>query len=592
MKSQLLTAFLLVLFFCGFSQLSVKNDYALVIKDEVVFVKDAVRLTHESSKIYLRDEAQLVQGDGVTGNSGLGALSVYQEGTVNLWSYNYWCSPVGSNNIDNAINTNFFVNLIDDPLLGTADITDSNNALFTTSYNGSAPPLTISNRWLYTFEDHNNDQNSWWHFVGQNNDIKPGLGFTMKGIGTAETGNQTYDFRGKPNNGDLFNSVLDGQFTLVGNPYPSTLDARAFIHDAHNKTTINGTLYFWEQKPTGSHYMADYEGGYATYTISEDGAVESFTKALFSKYNSNGDVVELGNASDTSKKVSRFIPIGQGFIVEGVMNSTVKTSNNHRTYYKESYTESEFFRTNNNTQSRTTNSQNDNAFVLPDEYSRFRVYVTFNDLYIRELLLNFHDNATTDFDYGLESASASNVENDAFWSVSYGDYLTQALPFSIDLEIPLKLKTQEDVALEFNIGGLQNFNDSQEIFLFDQELNTYTNLRLNAYALTIPAGSSSDRFKIVFAQANTLDLDEIESNSLSVYTTTSPSQLIVNNLKLLKLSNLKLYDITGKLLFESPIKTIETNYVISTKHLSSSVYVIEIASDDGETFSTKVLISN
>src|SRR5690606_21154745 len=151
---------------------------------EVLFVKDAINIT-ANSNIYLRDEAQLVQGDGVTGNSGLGTISVYQEGTVNQWAYNYWCSPVGNINTDTSINNTFFANQIDNPLLGTMDITDSSNALFTTSYNGIATPLTISKRWIYTFADANSSGSTSWNYVAENNPIKPGLGFTMKGIGTA-----------------------------------------------------------------------------------------------------------------------------------------------------------------------------------------------------------------------------------------------------------------------------------------------------------------------------------------------------------------------------------------------------------------------
>lgn len=593
MKSQMFILVCLMTFFSGFSQLSVKENSLFIVKDEVLFVKDALKLTNANSKIYLRDEAQLVQGNGITGNSGLGAISVYQEGTVNQWSYNYWCSPVGNHNVDNNINSDFLVNLIDDPLLGTPDVTDSNNALFTTGYNGSAPPLTISSRWLYTFEDHNNDQNSWWHHVGQNNSIKPGLGFTMKGTGTAEFGNQTYDFRGKPNNGDLFNKVLDNQFTLVGNPYPSALDTRSFIHDVHNRNTINGTLYFWEQKSTNSHYLADYEGGYATYTISADGVIESFTKALFSKYNGSGQVVELGSASNTSKKVGRYIPIGQGFIVQGVLNSTVKTSNTHRTYYKESLSQSEFFRNDNFNQTSIPDSQLQVGDVIPDEYKNFRVYITFNDTYIRELLINFHDSATTGFDYGLESVSPGGAVNDAYWNVSYGALVTQALPYSIDLEIPIALNLNGDLAVEFNVGDIHNFDESQSIFLYDQELNTYTNLREVPYELTLNPGLFEERFKIVFERNDsTLHLDEVTSESVSVYTNISPSQLVVSNPKLMKLSNLKLYDITGKLMYEKAIQTIDSKYVVSTKHLSSSVYMIVITGEGGTIHSQKLVIVN
>ena len=72
------------------------------------------------------------------------------------------------------------------------------------------------------------------------------------------------------NNGDILNTVAPAKWTLVGNPYPSAIDALDLIHDPQNTSSINGVLYYWEQQPgngsTGSHYIADYVGGYASYT--------------------------------------------------------------------------------------------------------------------------------------------------------------------------------------------------------------------------------------------------------------------------------------------------------------------------------------
>jgi hypothetical protein len=65
-------------------------------------------------------------------------------------------------------------------------------------------------------------------------------------------GNQTYTFVGKPNNGTIAtNTVGNDQLLLTGNPYPSALDADAFITDNINaiqsfsSPSIDGTLYFW-----------------------------------------------------------------------------------------------------------------------------------------------------------------------------------------------------------------------------------------------------------------------------------------------------------------------------------------------------------
>jgi hypothetical protein len=41
-------------------------------------------------------------------------------------------------------------------------------------------------------------------------------------------GEQRYDFRGKPNDGTISITVLNLQFTLTGNPYPSAIDLSAF----------------------------------------------------------------------------------------------------------------------------------------------------------------------------------------------------------------------------------------------------------------------------------------------------------------------------------------------------------------------------
>ncbi|MEM9680250.1 MAG: secretion protein, partial [Bacteroidota bacterium] len=132
------------------SQLSIQNDAFVFVDDEVIFVTDDVNIDDADSRFYLRNEAQLIQGPGTTGNSGLGQLSIYQTGTSNQWSYNYWCSPVGNNSATFG-NENFRIELIDDPLLSTPlDVTDSQDALFTGAFDGTASPLTISDRWLWT----------------------------------------------------------------------------------------------------------------------------------------------------------------------------------------------------------------------------------------------------------------------------------------------------------------------------------------------------------------------------------------------------------------------------------------------------------
>ncbi|NNK22101.1 MAG: secretion protein, partial [Winogradskyella sp.] len=140
---------LIILTFFGINsicaQLTVRNDAYIFVDDNVVFVEDNINLQEANSMMYLRNESQFIQGTGVTGNSGLGQLSVQQRGTSNEYAYNYWCSPIGNNSLASG-NENFQVDLIDD----STGLITSIDAAFTANFNGTSSPLTISSNWLYT----------------------------------------------------------------------------------------------------------------------------------------------------------------------------------------------------------------------------------------------------------------------------------------------------------------------------------------------------------------------------------------------------------------------------------------------------------
>src|SRR5690606_21138582 len=88
--------FAVILFpFIVSAQLNVTSGSYLFVRDQLVFVEQDINLA--SGTLYLRQEAQLLQGTtGSSTNRGTGVLSLYQEGTVDNYEYNYWCSPVGN----------------------------------------------------------------------------------------------------------------------------------------------------------------------------------------------------------------------------------------------------------------------------------------------------------------------------------------------------------------------------------------------------------------------------------------------------------------------------------------------------------------
>ena len=573
-----------------FAQLTVRNNNFIFANDEVIFVTDDVNLTNSDSKIYLRNEAQLVQGTGTTGNSGVGELSAQQNGTVNEYSYNYWCSPVGNIDASNNANRPFRVNLIDD---ATGLIT-STDAAFTNGYDGSSTPLTISSSWLWTFVASTDYAD--WVYAGDNGDIAPGLGFTMKGTnGSGE--NQLYDFRGKPNNGTISNTVTPGQWTLVGNPYPSALDAYDFIFDPQNVANITGTLYYWEQAVgQNSHFIEDYVGGYATYTMAVDGT-PTFAHATFAAYDGAGAPLNLPVQGNGVKTPRRYIPIGQGFMVEGRANGLVYTKNTHRAYYKESDADSFFFGAENeNTQQNSDRSVASNELneyglnIVPESYKRFRLNVILNDTYTRQLVQNFHPSATEGFDYGLESKSPTGVASDAYWTQDDTPFVIQAHNYDVELTIPLVLKLEEQQPITISIFDVQRFDDNQAIYIHDIENNTYVDLKTQNFSINLDAGTYDNRFEITFQQEDTLSDTDLTFEDFSIIQNNTTQELILKNPNNLDIKSLQLFDTAGKQILSEQGLGTHTTIKRSTKNISSGVYVSSITTQSNQTITKKLII--
>ena len=581
---------LFIVLFCNISvaQLSVRNDNFVFVNDEIIFVEDDINLNESSSKIYLRNNGQLIQGNGNTGNSGIGELSVYQETNVGPYQYNYWCSPVGVKTNNNS-NNSFGIPLLHDAVNIATSIPATYNS--SSSFNGTSSPLNIEPYWIWKYVASSNYSD--WVHVKSNTSINPGEGFTMKG--TMGSGNaQRFDFRGKPNNGTIQVSVLTNQFTLVGNPYPSALDAVAYIHDPENSTVISGTLYYWEQNTTiNSHYIQDYQGGYGTYTISADGLVETYTPAVFKSYNGDGSIKSINGVSTSGKRPKRYIPMGQGFMVEGISDGVVKAKNNHRVFEKESGPNSEFFKFSN---SKETSENSNSIFSkIPEDYKRFRLNIDFDGKYTRQLVETFHNTATQDFDYGLESKTAEGfvLGNDAYFVSNDHFYIAEAIPYNIDTKINLTFTISTPSNIVLKIADIQNFESNQPIFIHDTETNSYYNLRNRDFNLSLEPGLYSERFKIVFKeQSNTLSIAENNLDQLKIFQNNNLGELHIINPNSDILKGVKLYDILGKKVLQFKLKSSSIHQTFNTQNLSSGVYIVKVKTSNRQIISKKVVISN
>lgn len=580
--------FLLLLSSISYAQLSVRNNAYVFVKDQIVFVNDNINLNETNSKIYLRNEAQIIQGSGTTGNSGEGELSVYQEGNVGAYEYNYWCSPIGLKT-NNSINNPFGITLLNDV---TGLITSTPAVVASVAgFNSTSSPLTIEPYWIWKYIA-GTSYSDWIH-IGGNTTINPGEGFTMKGtLGSGDA--QRYDFRGKPNTGTIAINVSNNEFTLVGNPYPSAIDALAYIHDIDNAAVMNGTLYYWEQDPSvNSHYLADYQGGYATYTINLAGDVETSIAAPFNTYNGDGSINVVGAPRPLGNTPKRYIPIGQGFMVEGTATGTVRAKNSHRVYVKESAPNSEFFKTINTKENAKNILTNNGYSEVPDDYKRFRLNVDFNDAYTRQLVETFHTSATTGFDYGLESKINSNdiLNSDAFWSHNNKSFLAEALPFDSSLKIPLTIKVANNMPIKIRISDIQNFEGAEHIYIHDIVNDIFVDLLTHDFDINLESGNYSKRFEVTFNKT-TLNNNLIASDNFNVIQNNLLSRITISNPNSQLINSFQLYEVSGKLVINENLKSNETSYSYSSKSLSDGVYIAKINLNDYQSFSKKIVISN
>ena len=590
----------------SFAQLNVRNNAFIYAKDEVVFVQNNVNLQESTTNFYLRDEAQLIQGTQTIANTGAGNLSQLEGVKATFYGYNGWSLPVsGVNGADINPSEAIFTNT------GAAadGFTTFGNVNYIGPYTPNATPAQteIAKYWLWGYDLGTQYAN--WKYLGDlTTNLEAGKGFLMKGAALA-TGNTALDYRGLPNSNVITVPVGADQTTMVGNPYPSALDARDFIHDTNNITVLkDGNIFYYYHPGTGSHNLAQYQFAYAGYTINAAGTVETKPAPPLRNADITGD--NATNAgSNPINTAERYIPISQGFFVDAASGipggSFVRFNNTQRDYVKRSATNSTTgYRTSNVGQNSTRNNNSLNAenlityttngySVMPDNHSRFRLNVTFvANQFNRELIHTFNDELTDGPDYGYETRMSEIANGDAYFFNQDRILNGIADAYDIDMKIPFVLKTSTEQLVSFYLTDIQNFDTDQPIYLHDKSTDEYFNIRETPHQMAFEANDYTGRFDIVFkdAKAEILETVEEEIGSFSVFQNNGQQALTLLNPNLLDIAKVSLYDVTGKRVFNTADVNNSKRYEINTKNLSEGVYIVKVNFINGAATSKKVII--
>ena len=545
-------------------------------------------------KIDLVGKSQLIQklGSDLDATSS-GSLERDQQGQANKYNYNYWSSPVGAISATTN-NTNFTVAGV---LRDGTNPAAPGTITWVSGYDGSTSPFSLARYWIYKFDNLGNNYANWTH-IGETGSLSASKGFTLKGSAspTTSTATQNLTFSGKPNNGTITNTIGADQLLLLGNPYPSALDADQFINDNINsiKTTltnpaIDGALYFWEHFATNSsHYLAAYQGGYGIRNLS-GGVAPSATGIDFI----SGSGISLKSAP------KRYIPVGQGFFVTGKTGSvgaTVTFTNSQREFIKEdneSFSQTTYRIP---TTPKTDNhwTDNSNALIEKDTHKKIRLgFNVINKKFHRQVLLAFMDEkANNEMNDGYDAFNIDNSPSDMYLLNGENKLAIQGEGyFNEKASFPIAVRTEAAGKVSFGIDALENFDESQNIFIYDNVADTYNSIKNKFYEIELPKGYFKNRFSLRFADKTLGVTDEIYENSIQVVFTRSNNILnITNNANDITLLAVSLFNMQGKLMSTWDVSEKEqTSIKIPMQNKISGVYIVTLKTSKGN-INKKIII--
>lgn len=361
----------------------------------------------------------------------------------------------------------------------------------------------------------------------------------MEGINVGlESGeNNLITFTGTLNNGTTSRSISSSNTTdsithygwhILGNPYPSAIDLGSSGLTLNN---VDEVFYLWN----GSSY--DY---YVT-TLNEGSA--------------------------------RYIPAMQGFFIHTSNSSgSIGFSNSMRVANTQSYYKN-----------NTINPKIDLSIS--------------NGYHTSKTTVVFHENATQNFDSSYDALLIPGSNNNEkphinlfdvndpktemvlnTYGINYLDNISQS-----DLIIPLKLQITNLETITFE-ANTQNIPGNINIYLYDREVDTYTNLLTSNYNYNLST-SSSNRFSLVITP-KTLSVNNTLLQTVNVFSN-HKTIYITNGEQFSNGSKAEIIDISGRIIYSAPLNNCSSKTI---NIANAGTYIVRILNN--QTIITKKVIIN
>jgi len=501
-----------------------------------------------SGVITMSSQASILQRNNDSGIAPTISLTKNARNGMYAYDYIYWGSPLKS-----TVNTL--------SLLGTAQAYTNNNA----ATSGAVGALDN----YYKYVSGITTSAGGWQTLASNPQTGTGFITRIKNqapFATFQVQNTTdhinLTFAGATNNGTINVPIANNltspnsarNFNLLGNPYPSAIDAEKFLE---YNTDLDGAVYIWKATTpnTGAAGASYTSGDYIAYTRVGFTAEPGIDGTSF-----NGKI-----ASGQGFKVKAISTTGSG---TATFNNCMRVSGNN----------DQFMRTNNNS---------NNAII-----DRYKLNFRGANGVGNQILVAYTPEATLAYDrmYDAELNSVSpaqmySVLDNA--STQLGINARPAFQISDAVALGIDKSNAQTENFTISISNKEGIFQNNEInvFLHDKTLNVYRNLADAPYEFTSSTTQLLNRFEIVYQRA-ALNNTDFESNNVQA---SIKNQVIKINASL-PITDVTIYDISGRL-----ITNFKVNYLLEANnpfYFASGVYVAKIKLSNGAVTAVKLINKN
>lgn len=381
---------------------------------------------------------------------------------------------------------------------------------------------------------------------------------------------QPVQFIGVPNNGHQeFIADSAGSSHLIGNPYPSALDADTFL-DANN-SVLDGTLYFW------THNTA-----IAVNTPNPGSGTYAYTSDDYASYNRVGGVATAASSVATggtnSNKPTGKIAAGQSFFTTSIASGTVNIDNTMRV----TAPNTQFFKL------------TKNAKTAAIEKHRVWLNLTNTQGAFKQTLIGYVAGATNGYDISFDALTFDGNDFIDFYSVNEDNNLViqgRALPFEDSDAIQLGYSTTIDGAFSIAIDEVDGLLTDQTIYLEDKDSGAIHNLNNGPYSFSTAIGTFNDRFVLRYISGNTakrtLVTNELDKTNNPVVVSVKNHQIKISSFKEM-IDKVFVYELNHRQIYEKE-KVNSNEFSIHNLRADNQFLIVEIVLQNGKTVTKKIV---